>query len=122
MGFMATIDCFEVEELASKVIPNMSFTLVDPEKLVTPSTTETVFVIAERFRRLDWFAIRLSKRSHSSRRGWKNTQLLWYVAYFHLGQTLVMLIRGSQKQLGNRASCWRPSVLQRRMRLARRIW
>ncbi|KAJ8076987.1 Nuclear aminoacylation-dependent tRNA export pathway component [Marasmius tenuissimus] len=34
MAFMATIDCFENEELATKVIPNMSFTLVDKEKLV----------------------------------------------------------------------------------------
>ncbi|KIM45100.1 hypothetical protein M413DRAFT_441766 [Hebeloma cylindrosporum] len=34
MAFMATIDCFEVSELASKVIPNMAFTLVDEEKLV----------------------------------------------------------------------------------------
>jgi len=35
MGFMATIDCFEIDELASKVIPSISFTLVDTEKLVT---------------------------------------------------------------------------------------
>ena len=35
MGFMATMDCFETEELASKVIPSMAFTLVDSEKLVT---------------------------------------------------------------------------------------
>ncbi|KAH9485238.1 putative inactive serine/threonine-protein kinase scy1 [Psilocybe cubensis] len=34
MAFMASIECFEVPELASKVIPNMSFTLVDDEKLV----------------------------------------------------------------------------------------
>lgn len=34
MAFMATIDCFEVDELATKVIPNMSFTLVDKEKSV----------------------------------------------------------------------------------------
>ncbi|KAF8904359.1 armadillo-type protein [Gymnopilus junonius] len=34
MAFMATIDCFEVSELASKVIPSMAFTLVDEEKLV----------------------------------------------------------------------------------------
>ncbi|PPQ70522.1 hypothetical protein CVT26_013980 [Gymnopilus dilepis] len=34
MAFMATIDCFEVPELASKVIPSMAFTLVDEEKLV----------------------------------------------------------------------------------------
>ncbi|KAJ6497835.1 armadillo-type protein [Mycena sanguinolenta] len=34
MALMATIDCFEVQELATKVIPNMSFALVDKEKLV----------------------------------------------------------------------------------------
>ncbi|KAJ7755752.1 armadillo-type protein [Mycena maculata] len=34
MAFMATIDCFEIDELANKVIPNMSFALVDKEKLV----------------------------------------------------------------------------------------
>ncbi|KAJ6602181.1 armadillo-type protein [Mycena sp. CBHHK59/15] len=34
MAFMATIDCFEIEELATKVIPNMSFAMVDKEKLV----------------------------------------------------------------------------------------
>lgn len=34
MAFMATIDCFEIEELATKVIPNISFSLVDKEKLV----------------------------------------------------------------------------------------
>ncbi|KAI0093158.1 ARM repeat-containing protein [Irpex rosettiformis] len=34
MSLMATIDSFEVEELATKVIPNMAFTLVDKEKLV----------------------------------------------------------------------------------------
>ncbi|KAE9408578.1 ARM repeat-containing protein [Gymnopus androsaceus JB14] len=32
MSFMATIDCFDVEDLATKVIPNMSFALVDKEK------------------------------------------------------------------------------------------
>lgn len=34
MALMATIECFDVEELATKVIPNMSFGLVDKEKLV----------------------------------------------------------------------------------------
>ncbi|KAJ7251828.1 armadillo-type protein [Mycena haematopus] len=34
MALMATIECFEVEELATKVIPNMSFALIDKEKLV----------------------------------------------------------------------------------------
>ena len=36
MAFMATIECFEISELASKVIPNMAFTLVDEEKSVVP--------------------------------------------------------------------------------------
>ncbi|TDL22586.1 ARM repeat-containing protein [Rickenella mellea] len=34
MAFMATIECFDVEDLALKVIPSISFTLVDKEKLV----------------------------------------------------------------------------------------
>ncbi|KAF8813689.1 ARM repeat-containing protein [Phlegmacium glaucopus] len=34
MAFMATIECFEISELASKVIPNMAFTLIDEDKLV----------------------------------------------------------------------------------------
>ena len=32
MAFMATIDCFEVPDLAAKVIPNMALALVDEEK------------------------------------------------------------------------------------------
>lgn len=32
MSFMATIDCFDVEDLATKVIPCISFTLIDKEK------------------------------------------------------------------------------------------
>jgi SCY1-like protein 1 len=32
MAFMATIECFEIEELASKVIPNISFSMIDREK------------------------------------------------------------------------------------------
>jgi SCY1-like protein 1 len=35
MAFMATIECFETEELATKVIPCMSCTLVDREKFVS---------------------------------------------------------------------------------------
>jgi len=65
MGFMATIDCFEVDELASKAIPSMSFTLVDPEKLVTLGIIKTGFV-AELFRLSDWFVIKHSRRSHFS--------------------------------------------------------
>jgi SCY1-like protein 1 len=35
MAFMAAIDCFEIEELSNKVIPNMSFILLDKEKYGT---------------------------------------------------------------------------------------
>jgi SCY1-like protein 1 len=31
-AFMATIDCFETEELATRVIPNISALMVDKEK------------------------------------------------------------------------------------------
>ena len=34
MAFMATMDCFDIEDIASKVIPGMSFTLIDKEKYV----------------------------------------------------------------------------------------
>ncbi|KAF4599678.1 hypothetical protein EYR40_006777 [Pleurotus pulmonarius] len=34
MALMATIDCYDPDDLASKVIPSMSFTMLDREKLV----------------------------------------------------------------------------------------
>lgn len=34
MAFMATIECFDVEEMATKVIPNIAFTMIDKEKYV----------------------------------------------------------------------------------------
>ncbi|KAL4248157.1 Catalytically Inactive Kinase-Related Protein [Abortiporus biennis] len=34
MALMATVDCFDIEELANRVIPNMAFTMTDKEKLV----------------------------------------------------------------------------------------
>lgn len=34
MALMATVDCYDVEDVASKVIPSMAFTLVDKEKYV----------------------------------------------------------------------------------------
>ncbi|PSR88589.1 hypothetical protein PHLCEN_2v5116 [Hermanssonia centrifuga] len=34
MALMATIECFEIEEIATRVIPNMAFTMIDKEKLV----------------------------------------------------------------------------------------
>ena len=32
MAFMATLECFDPEELATKVIPSMAFALVDKDK------------------------------------------------------------------------------------------
>ena len=32
MALMATSDCFDAEEVATKVIPNMSFAMVDKER------------------------------------------------------------------------------------------
>jgi SCY1-like protein 1 len=32
MALMATVECFDRDDLAGKVVPNMSFTLVDREK------------------------------------------------------------------------------------------
>ncbi|KAK8853130.1 hypothetical protein IAR55_003831 [Kwoniella newhampshirensis] len=34
MALMATVECFDKEDLAGKVVPNMAFTMVDKEKLV----------------------------------------------------------------------------------------
>lgn len=36
MALMATVDCYDREDLAGRVVPNMSFTLVDKEKWVRP--------------------------------------------------------------------------------------
>ncbi|KAJ7209598.1 ARM repeat-containing protein [Mycena pura] len=48
MAFMATIDCFDVEELATKVIPNMSFTLVDKERLVRDQAFKAMELFVKR--------------------------------------------------------------------------
>ncbi|TFK25545.1 ARM repeat-containing protein [Coprinopsis marcescibilis] len=48
LAFNATIDCFEIEELATKVIPNMSFVLVDKEKLVRDQAFKTLNVLLKR--------------------------------------------------------------------------
>lgn len=42
MAFMATIECFEVEEIATKVLPNVTFTMVDKEKLVRDQAFKAV--------------------------------------------------------------------------------
>ncbi|KAF9559894.1 ARM repeat-containing protein [Agrocybe pediades] len=48
MAFMATIDCYEIPELASKVIPCMAFTLVDPEKLVRDQAFKALELFVKR--------------------------------------------------------------------------
>ncbi|KAI0915763.1 hypothetical protein AcV5_003595 [Taiwanofungus camphoratus] len=42
MALMATIDCFDSEELAVKVIPNMAFAMIDKEKLVRDQAFKAV--------------------------------------------------------------------------------
>ncbi|KAF8070341.1 armadillo-type protein [Lyophyllum atratum] len=42
MAFMATIDCFEVEDMAHKVIPNIAFAMIDKEKLVRDQAFKAV--------------------------------------------------------------------------------
>ncbi|KAF8629253.1 hypothetical protein AX17_005832 [Amanita inopinata Kibby_2008] len=48
MSFMATIDCFEVEDIATKVIPNMSFTMIDKEKLVREQAFKAIDLFVKR--------------------------------------------------------------------------
>ncbi|KAJ7128934.1 armadillo-type protein [Mycena crocata] len=48
MAFMATIECFEIDELATKVIPNMSFALVDKEKLVRDQAFKAVELLVKK--------------------------------------------------------------------------
>lgn len=45
MALMATQECFEVEELATKVIPAMSFCLLDKEKCVEYRSHEAMLIL-----------------------------------------------------------------------------
>ncbi|KAG5646819.1 hypothetical protein DXG03_002196 [Asterophora parasitica] len=42
MAFMATIDCFEADDVANKVIPNIAFAMIDKEKLVRDQAFKAV--------------------------------------------------------------------------------
>ncbi|KAJ3569627.1 hypothetical protein NP233_g4935 [Leucocoprinus birnbaumii] len=42
MAFMATIDCFEIEDIATKVLPNITFTLIDKRKVVRDQAFKAV--------------------------------------------------------------------------------
>ncbi|KAL6308201.1 ARM repeat-containing protein [Sparassis latifolia] len=48
MALMATIDCFDVDELATKVIPNMAFAMVDKEKLVRDQAFKAIELFVEK--------------------------------------------------------------------------
>ncbi|KAH6914204.1 other/SCY1 protein kinase [Coprinopsis sp. MPI-PUGE-AT-0042] len=48
MAFTATIEVFEIDELATKVIPNMSFALVDKEKIVRDQAFKTLDLFVKR--------------------------------------------------------------------------
>lgn len=41
---MATIDCFDIDEVATRVIPNMAFALIDKEKYATLSPHNKLFL------------------------------------------------------------------------------
>ncbi len=57
MAFMATIDCFDAEDLATKVIPNLSSAMIDKEKYayINAAWVDSLKVS------LDSFGIKLSR-------------------------------------------------------------
>ncbi|KAG5352188.1 hypothetical protein C0989_003269 [Termitomyces sp. Mn162] len=48
MAFMATIDCFDVDDMANKVIPNIAFTMIDKEKLVRDQAFKAIDLFVKR--------------------------------------------------------------------------
>lgn len=48
MAFMATMECFEPEEIAKKVIPNMTFALVDKDKAVRDQAFQAIDLFVKR--------------------------------------------------------------------------
>ncbi|KZT24267.1 ARM repeat-containing protein [Neolentinus lepideus HHB14362 ss-1] len=48
MAFMATIDCFEPDELATKVVPSISPSLVDKEKLVRDQAFKAIEIFMKK--------------------------------------------------------------------------
>jgi hypothetical protein len=74
MAFMATIDCFDADDVATKVIPNISSSLIDGEKYDLLSFDHRMFTDGYV---LGWFAIKplkpwscLSKSSKYMLRRW----------------------------------------------------
>jgi len=61
MALMATVECFDRDDLAGKVVPNMSFALVDKEKCVdVAGPSPSMFLIS------DWCETKRSRRSRCS--------------------------------------------------------
>jgi hypothetical protein len=58
MALMATIACYDADDLAGKVIPAMTFTLVDKEKYV-PVYPQTRDRLSDIPRGQDWCETRL---------------------------------------------------------------
>ncbi|KDQ15249.1 hypothetical protein BOTBODRAFT_108853 [Botryobasidium botryosum FD-172 SS1] len=48
MALMATVDCYDMDDLAGKVIPTMAFTLMDKEKLVRDQAFKAMEVFVSR--------------------------------------------------------------------------
>ncbi|TXT11143.1 hypothetical protein VHUM_01894 [Vanrija humicola] len=48
MSLMASIDCFDTEDLAARVLPNMTFALVDKEKMVRDQAFKAVGIFLKR--------------------------------------------------------------------------
>lgn len=48
MALMATVDCYERDDLASRVIPNMAFALVDKEKIVRDQAFKAMAMFVKR--------------------------------------------------------------------------
>ncbi|KAG6920078.1 hypothetical protein DXG01_010146 [Tephrocybe rancida] len=61
MAFMATIDCFEVEDVANKVIPNIAFAMIDKEKLVRDQAFKAIDLFVKR---LENYASTMPEISH----------------------------------------------------------
>jgi len=71
MAFMATIECFEIEDVATKVIPNMSFALVDKEKwvsswIVSPLRSQIARLVRDQaFKALELFVKKLEAHAQT---------------------------------------------------------
>ena len=78
MAFIATVDCFDLEELATKVIPCVSSALIDKEKWVLILWFKEV---AQSW--VDWSESRNSRPSNYLSRSSRHMLRLWCVLFFN---------------------------------------